>query len=176
MLQFQILEINDNICLDHAVLNCEGIINGVEAIPGEFPYMVSLRNESGTHYCGGSLVTRQHVVTAAHCLFTDKSVFYGRIEERYPPENITVIIDTISSGWYPGKSYAVEKTTPHSNYNIKNFSSLLYDIGIITVSIHVYNSVKKPPFAMRLKFMATQSMSNLVYISVWPSCDGSLKS
>jgi len=43
------------------------IINGIEAKPDEFPWIVSLRVD-GMHYCGASLIAPQVVLTAAHCV------------------------------------------------------------------------------------------------------------
>uniref|UniRef100_A0A8D0HC60 chymotrypsin n=1 Tax=Sphenodon punctatus TaxID=8508 RepID=A0A8D0HC60_SPHPU len=43
------------------------IVNGEEAVPGSWPWQVSLQEKSGWHFCGGSLVSEHWVVTAAHC-------------------------------------------------------------------------------------------------------------
>ncbi|XP_069755622.1 chymotrypsinogen B-like [Narcine bancroftii] len=43
------------------------IVNGEEAIPGSWPWQVSLQTDSGWHFCGGSLVNENWVITAAHC-------------------------------------------------------------------------------------------------------------
>jgi secreted trypsin-like serine protease len=46
------------------------IVGGEEAIPHSRPYIVSLgfRDSSPYHFCGGSLITPNVVLTAAHCL------------------------------------------------------------------------------------------------------------
>ncbi|XP_051550332.1 complement factor D-like [Myxocyprinus asiaticus] len=43
-----------------------GIVNGTEAKPHSRPYMVSVQI-NGKHSCGGFLVSKQFVMTAAHC-------------------------------------------------------------------------------------------------------------
>ncbi|XP_016985636.1 lectizyme [Drosophila rhopaloa] len=44
------------------------IINGYEAEKGEAPFIVSLQSTSGSHFCGGSILRKDVVLTAAHCL------------------------------------------------------------------------------------------------------------
>ncbi|CAN7983262.1 unnamed protein product, partial [Ixodes hexagonus] len=43
------------------------IVGGHDAYDGEFPWIVSLRI-NGQHECGGTIVAKRWIVTAAHCL------------------------------------------------------------------------------------------------------------
>ncbi|XP_050961117.1 chymotrypsin-like protease CTRL-1 [Labeo rohita] len=43
------------------------IVNGQNAISGSWPWQVSLQQPSGFHFCGGSLINQNWVLTAAHC-------------------------------------------------------------------------------------------------------------
>ena len=53
-------------CGDHdKIMN--RIIGGRPTAPGEWPWVVAIM-EDNFQFCGGSLITDQHVLTAAHCL------------------------------------------------------------------------------------------------------------
>ena len=43
------------------------IVGGNVTSVYEFPWIVSM-SKQGTFYCAGSLITRKHVLTAAHCM------------------------------------------------------------------------------------------------------------
>lgn len=42
------------------------IVGGVAAAQGDFPFIVSIQR-SGSHFCGGTLLNANTVLTAAHC-------------------------------------------------------------------------------------------------------------
>lgn len=85
------------------------------------PYQISLQglnynNGQYIHFCGGSILTEKHIVTAAHCLMD------------WPVENITVVVGT--STWdVGGVRHVVDKYEIHEKYEMLETC----DIGIITL-------------------------------------------
>jgi secreted trypsin-like serine protease len=44
------------------------IVGGVPADKGEWPWMAALLRDKTDQYCGGVLITDQHILTASHCV------------------------------------------------------------------------------------------------------------
>ncbi|XP_030381394.1 serine protease SP24D-like [Scaptodrosophila lebanonensis] len=43
------------------------VVGGADAVDAQFPHQVSLRYK-GSHTCGGSIISRNYILTAAHCV------------------------------------------------------------------------------------------------------------
>ncbi|XP_066889383.1 granzyme M isoform X1 [Kogia breviceps] len=90
------------------------IIGGREAARNSHPYMVSLQ-KSGSHLCGGVLVHRQWVLTAAHCLI-------------HPTQLLRLVLGLHVLG-DPGLSCRIRKVVLHPEYkpapHLKNDLALL---------------------------------------------------
>ena len=105
------------------------IVNGVEAVRGETPWMVSLQTSSGFHFCGGSLISPNEVLTAAHCV------------ESGSPSHVVIGAHNIISGddWGVSETIDVRESWYSGSYDTYDLSN---DAAIVVLA---WNSTLHTP-------------------------------
>ncbi|KTF90384.1 hypothetical protein cypCar_00011275, partial [Cyprinus carpio] len=115
------------------------IVGGVEATLGRWPWQVSLYY-SNRHICGGSVITNQWIVTAAHCVHklpqVSSLVVYAGI----------VTSNSAKLAQYQG--LAVERIIYNKNYNHRthdNDIALVKLRTLLNFSVHIPEVLKEAP-------------------------------
>ena len=116
------------------------IVGGSDVIPHSIPWHVGIVRKGGTiPYCGGTLISDRHVLTAAHCRISS----YLPVEVLVAEHNLKSSVD--------GDRRSVCRFTNHPNYDSKNVN---FDYSIIHLSHPVKPSRKAVPACLPPKWMS----------------------
>ena len=103
------------ISIVEAIIGGESVIN-----PNEFPWVVGVRTESGK--CGGTIITKNLVITAAHCLFNSKNELDKDVSILFGHSDISSALI---------KRQRVESTLVHPQHGNKKYYN---DVALLRLS------------------------------------------
>ncbi|OXA39595.1 Trypsin, partial [Folsomia candida] len=114
------------------------IIGGADATANQFPYMASIQFKGGAQYCGGSIITLRHILTAGHCL-------NGKM-----PDDIEIRVGSLRSDEM-GTVMAVKKIILHPQFNVDKNMVIFNDVGVIVLdkAVAISSSVGLMSVALR---------------------------
>lgn len=138
-------------CLCAYIYFCQAkegrIVGGQIAHPGQFPYQVSFRNAFDKHICGGSILNKNWILTAASSI--DQSI----------PQNIHIVVGSIllNEG---GTHHKLKQIKLHPKYNNVTLEN---DVAVVeTVNEIIFNDLVQP-----IALLDTQVKTGQVLLSGW---------
>nr|XP_040039226.1 granzyme G-like [Gasterosteus aculeatus aculeatus] len=117
----------------HGRAETGGVVGGHEAAAHSRPYMALLavtKADGATGYCGGFLLTREFVMTAAHCQASNYTVYLGLHSYRRKAT---------------AQKLSVTKSHPHQDYDDSDFSN---DIMLLKLSTEAEITTSVKPIAL----------------------------
>ncbi|XP_067905647.1 chymotrypsinogen 2-like [Heterodontus francisci] len=108
------------------------IVNGENAVPGSWPWQVSLQDYTGWHFCGGSLINENWVVTAAHCgVSTANYVIVGASNKCSDADGVQTL--------------KIEKAITHPNWDSYNINN---DVTLVKLATPVQLTARISPVCL----------------------------
>lgn len=127
------------------------IIGGYDASIGQFPYIASIRTyNSMRNFCGGTIVSERHIVSAAHCVEHLLS----------KPDDIFVVVGARDRK-IDGHHMRIERIYSHSEFNA---TTLVHDISVLKTTHSIMFSEYVRPIALPTPEVRTSSDMKSVII------------
>lgn len=124
------------------------IVGGQDATPHEFPFQASIQYKSGEHFCGGSLIRSNWVLTAAHCL-------------DIPKERMQVVMGLHDrTKTTEAETFEVADIIIHNKYS----SALEFDIALIELKGH---SKQTPITLNETELRISPVKQTMVWVAGW---------
>lgn len=115
------------------------IVGGNEAVKHSWPFTVSIVTVSPTQpnavtrFCGGTIVTPRHVISAFHC-FPDEDYYH---------ETYRVVVGKHDEDTTPGTQYVISKIRAHPESYVKR--EIVFDLAILTLKKDIqFNKLAQP--------------------------------
>jgi len=129
------------------------IVNGVEAIAHEFPFMAALLNRN-RQFCGGSLIDSKHILTAAHCVAHMSKYDVQNLRVRLGDHNIHQNSDNVEK--------RVKRVIRHKGFSS---STLWNDVAVLTLEDDVSFTDNIQPIC--LPKGSSSYLDNIVTVAGW---------
>lgn len=142
--------------LSYTAESAQKIVGGVEAVRGEFPYIISLQRSSwfssSRHFCGASLIQSNWALTAAHCV-SGASASSLRVKLGLQSTSDTSGVETLR----------VSKIIIHPSYRS---STSDYDIALLKLTTNSRKSIVALNTS-EISIPSNENVSPLVTVAGW---------
>ncbi|XP_066142745.1 venom serine protease 34-like isoform X2 [Euwallacea fornicatus] len=136
--------------------NDKRIVGGHDTLVNEYPAMAGVvRIDIGGIFCGGTIISRNYVLTAAHCVVNQDVNNYRVLVGDH---DTSIGSDTNSSAIYRARKFIV-----HPKYNSSNYNN---DLALIQVDIMVFND-NVGPICLPFRYTANTFEEENVTVIGW---------